>query len=199
MKVPLVHQAQQGLLVREVRLGQLAQLVYQEDPDPKDLQDLLVKRVPQVRKARKAQLVVMVFRAQLDSQAQQVLLAPQEKTGIRARLENQARKEARVTKENRVHRVLLDHKVHLVNQVQLELMGSQVQEDNKASLVRKVMKVQEVSLVPQGQWACRVCLDHLVRREKQVMLDKWAHQVPLGPGVHPDHQERMVHKVLRVE
>lgn len=35
------------------------------------------------------------------------------------------------------------------------LMESQVPEDSRASLVRKVMKDLEVSLVPLAQWACR--------------------------------------------
>lgn len=34
-------------------------------------------------------------------------------------------------------------------------MESQVLEDSKASLVRKVTKDLEVSLVPLAQWACR--------------------------------------------
>lgn len=35
------------------------------------------------------------------------------------------------------------------------LMESRVLEDSKASLVRKVTKDLEVSLVPPAQWACR--------------------------------------------
>lgn len=54
---------------------------------------------------------------------------------------------------------LCTHLVPMLSHVRLfphrELMESQVPEGSKASLVRKVMKDLEVSLVPLALWACR--------------------------------------------
>lgn len=155
-----------------------------------------MKREPQARRVLKAQRVGMASRARWDCRAQQVLSGPLARTETRARSGSLARKAARATKGSRVHQVLLAPRVQLVSQAQLEPMESQVPEGSKASLVRKVMKDLEVSLVPLALWACRACLDHPVRREKQVMLGKWARQAHLGPEVHLDHQEQTAPRVL---
>lgn len=196
MKVPQAPLVLQALLVSEVLRAQLAPLAYQDDLVHRDLQDLQVKREPQVRRVLKDQQVVMASRDLWDSRVQQVLLAPPARMETRARSGSLARRAARVTKGSRVHQVLQAHKVRSVSQVQLVLMESQVLEGSKASLVRKVMKDLEVFPVPLALWACRACLDLQVRREKQVMLGKWVHQVHLGPEAPPVHQEQMDPKAL---
>lgn len=107
---------------------------------------------------------------------------------------NQDRREAKVTKENRVLPVPPVLRVPSANQVQLERMGSPGLEDNKASLVRKETKDPEVSLARQALLACRVYRDLLERREKRVMLAKWAPRAPQGQGVHLVLLELMGHK-----
>lgn len=180
----------------EVLRAQLAPLAYQGDLAHRDLRDLQVKREPRARRVLKDQQVGMASKAPWDSRVQQVLLAPPARMETRARLGSLARRAARVTKGSRVHQVLQAHKVRSVSQVQLVLMESRVPEGSKASLVRKVMKDLEVSLVPPALWACRACLDLLVRREKQETLGKWVHQVHLGPEAPPAHQEQTDPKAL---
>lgn len=180
----------------EAPRAQPAPSACQGDLALRDLQDLQVKREPQARRVLKAQRVGTASRARWDCRAQQVLSGPPARTETRARSGSLARRAARATKGSRVHQVLLAPRVQSVSQAQLEPMESQVPEDSKASLVRKVMKDLEVSLVPLALWACRACLDHPERREKQVTLGKWARQAHPGPEVHPDHQEQMVPRVL---
>lgn len=197
MKGHQAPQAQQVHLVSVVLQEQLAPLVCQGGQVHKGHQVLLARREPRVKKAPKAQLVVMVSKDRLDFLAQQVLLGHLEKMETRVKLVSRDRRGPKVTKGSRVLQALPDHKAQLDNQVQLELMENQGLEDNKVCLAKKAMKGQEVFQALQVQLGCRVCLGHLVKKEKQGMLAKWVPQVLLGQGDHLDHQELMGHKVHR--
>lgn len=155
-----------------------------------------MKRELQGRRVPKDRLAGMASRAPWDCRAQQVLLDLLERMEIRVRSGSLGRRAAKVTRGSRVPQAPPAHKVRLVSLAQLELMESPGPEDSKASLVRKVTKDPEVSLVPPALWACRACLDHLGRREKQVTSGRWVHQAHQDPEVHLGHQEQMVHRVL---
>lgn len=158
-----------------------------------------MKRELQERRVPKDRLAGMASRAPWDCQDQQVLLDLQERMETRVRSGSLGRRAAKVTRGSRVPQAPLVPRVQLVSLAQLELMESPGPEDSKASLVRKVMKDPEGSLVPLALWACRACLDRLGRREKRVTLARWAHQAHQDPEVHLGHQEQTVHRVLLEE
>lgn len=68
------------------------------------------------------------------------------------------RKEAEEIKVNRVPQVLQVLRVLLVSPVHLVLMANQVLEDNRDCLVKKEMKVREVSLALLAHLVFRDCL-----------------------------------------
>lgn len=158
-----------------------------------------MKKELQGRKVPRDRLAGMASRAPWDCQVQQVLWDLLERMETRVRSGSLDRRAAKVTRGSRVPQAPLVPKAQLVSLAQLELMESPGPEDSKASLVRKVTKDPEVSPAPLALWACRACLDRLGRREKRVMLDRWAHQAHQDPEVHLGHQEQMVHRVLLEE
>lgn len=158
-----------------------------------------MKRELQGRRVPRDRLAGMASRAPWDCRAQQVLLDLPERMETRVRSGSLDRRAAKVTKGSRVPQAPPAPRVQLVSLAQLELMESPGPEGSKASLVRRVTKDPEASPVPPAPWACRACLDHLGRREKQVTLGRWVHQALQDPEVHLGHQELTAHRVLLEE
>ncbi|PKU33277.1 collagen alpha-1 chain [Limosa lapponica baueri] len=134
----------------------------------KDRLDFLDQKAPLVRLVRLGQWVSGDIQALQVPQVNKVFLASLEKKGPRALCDLPA------CSASRARRVLKDR-----------LAGM-------ASRARWDCRVQQVLSAPPERMETRACLDHLVRREKQVTLGKWARQAHLDPEVHLDHQEQMV-------
>lgn len=199
MKARLARPAPRGLRGREARPVLLDPLESRGDPGPKDLQGQRGRKELLARKGPKAQLAETASRVPWGSPVQLAPWAPPEKTEIRERSGSLDRRGARGTRASRVRPGPLVRRAPSDSQDPPEPTASQALAASKASLGRKVMKVQEVFLGPPGRWGCRVCRDLPERRARPGTWVRWVPQALPAPEAPLELQVLTDPKGLRVE